>query len=373
MMTRPNVILLTIDMARNDMLDRFPAFARLKAKGALFSGMITYAPYTIASLHATFTGLYGKQTNVNGYFKPVKFDKEHCFTLTQYLKREGYYTYADVIAELTVPKSGFDRFEVHDEHNDNLLERHTQIIQDTAKTCGDKNFFLYLHYSNIHTEVVKNVIRKYDAFDKEYFGKINENMEQYESYVQKACDYLDGIMEAMDRNNLWENTLFIIISDHGCGVGEKPGEKAYGIYTYDYSIKVFSFFIYPKVFPRGKEILFQVRSVDIVPTILDILRIQPDASYKVLNGKSLLPFISGDERDDRIAFAETGGLEGPHPSPYSPNVKCVRTKKWKLIYNTTTQIKELYDLENDPKELDNCLERYPEMAAKLWEMLQEYF
>ncbi len=372
-MNRPSVILLTIDMARNDMLNRFITFKKLKEKGVLFSEMITYAPYTIASLHAIFTGLYGKHTNVNGYYKPVKFDKDHCYTLTQYLKRCGYYTYADVIAELTIPRPGFDQFVVHDEHKDDLLERHKNIIQDTIKTNNGKNFFLYLHYSNIHTEIVKNVIRKYDAFDGEYFGKIDENLSQYQSYVQKACDYLEGIIEAVNKDNLWENTLFVILSDHGCGVGEKPGEKAYGIYTYDYSIKVFSFFIYPKVLPKDKEIVFQVRSVDIMPTILDILQIQPDASYKVLDGKSLLPLISGEEREDRVAFCETGGLEGPHPSPYSPNVKCIRTKKWKLIYNTTTQKKELYDLENDPKELNNCLQRYPEIVTQLWKMLQGYF
>jgi arylsulfatase A-like enzyme len=359
-------------MARNDMLSRFITFKKLKEKGVLFSEMITYAPYTIASLHATFTGLYGTETKVDAYYKPVKFDKEHCYTLTQYLQRAGYYTYADVIAELTVPCYGFDKFEVHDEHKDNLLERHKRVIEDTTRTVTDKNFFLYLHYSNIHTEIVKNVIRKYKDFDENYFGKIDENLKQYESYVQKACDYLEGIIETVNKNNLWENTLFVILSDHGCGVGEKPGEKAYGIYTYDYSIKVFSFFIYPKILPKEKEIKIQVRTVDIMPTILDILQIPTNSAYKALNGKSLIPLILGEEKEDRTAFCETGGLEGPHPSPYSPNVKCIRTKKWKLIYNTTTQKKELYDLENDPKELHNCIERYHEIVAKLWDELQKY-
>jgi arylsulfatase A-like enzyme len=328
--------------------------------------MITYAPYTIASLHAIFSGIYGQGTNVDAYFKPVKFDKDHCSTLTQYLKKSGYYTYADVMAELTIPKYGFDKFVVHDEHKDNLLERHKEIIESTVKNFKDSNFFLYLHYSNIHTEIVKNVIRKYKDFDENYFGKIGENLRQYETYVQKACDYLEEIIEVLNKNNLWENTLFVVLSDHGCGVGEKPGEKAYGVYTYDYSIKVFSFFIYPRILPKGREIKLQVRTVDIMPTILDILNIRPDEAYKTFDGESLLPMISGVETEDRIAFSETGGLEGPNPSPYSPNVKCIRSSKWKLIYNTTTQKKELYDLENDPQEKDNCIEKYPEQAERLW-------
>lgn len=370
-MNNPNVILLTVDMVRNDMLGNFATFGKLKEKGVLFSQMITYAPYTIASLHAIFTGLYGRETNVNAYFKPVKFDKEHCFTLTQYLKNNGYYTEADVMAELTIPRQGFDTFNVHDEHKDNLLERHKGIIENAVKT--DKNFFLYLHYSNIHTEIVKNVIRKYTDFDDNYFSKISDNRLQYETYVQKACNYLDGIITAADKMDLWDNTLFIILSDHGCSVGEKPGEKAYGIYTYDYSIKVFCFFIYGKLLPVNREVTTQVRSIDIMPTILEILRIQPDNTYKRIKGESLIETLKNNRPADRIAFSETGGLEGPYPSPYSPNIKCVRTEKWKLIYNTNTQKKELYDLENDPGEKDNCLDKYPLVADNLWEKLKENF
>jgi len=368
-MNRPNVILLTVDMVRNDMLGRFDTFRRLKEKGVLFSGMITYAPYTIASLHAIFTGLYGKDTNVDGYYKPVKFNKDSCFTLTQYLKKEGYYTQADVMAELTIPRYGFDKFVAHDEHKDNLLERHCEILKEMGSI--KENYFLYLHYSNIHTEIVKNVIRKYGDFDEKYFANIEENLRQYETYVAKACEYLDGIIKAMDDGRIWDNTMVIILSDHGCGIGEKPGEKAYGIYAYDYSIKVFSFFLYPKLLPAGREITTQVRSIDIMPTVLDILKITPDDNYKRLKGKSLLGIIEGRDKEDRVAFSETGGLDGPHPSPYGPNVKCVRTKDWKLIYNTTTKKKELYDLVSDPKEENNLIDKYPHIAAKLWEEIKE--
>lgn len=369
MMDRLNVILLTVDMVRRDMLERFATFQKLKQKGVLFSEMITYAPYTIASLHAIFTGLYGKDTNVDAYYKPVKFDKDSCFTLTQYLQKNGYYTEADAMAELTIPRYGFDKFNVHDEHKDNLMERHQAIIENAAGL--KQNFFLYLHYSNIHTEIVKNVIRKYKDFDEEYFSKTDDNLRQYETYVQRACDYLEGIIDQVDKHNLWDNTLFIILSDHGCGIGEKPGEKAYGVYTYDYSIKVFCFFICQKLLPANREITVQVRSIDIMPTVLDILKIKHEIAYKRIKGESLLKIIEGKDTTERVAFSETGGLEGPNPSPYSPNVKCVRSKKWKLIYNTTTQDKELYDLENDPEERNNCIEQYPEVFAEFWEKLRE--
>jgi len=368
-MEKPNVIILTVDMVRNDMLPRFQTFQKLKEKGVLFSEMVTYAPYTIASLHAIFTGMYGRDTNVDAYFKPVKFDKENCYTLTQYLHNYGYYTQADVMAELTVPRQGFDVFNAHDENKDDLLERHKDIISKAFKL--NKKFFLYLHYSNIHTEIVKNVIKKYKDFDKDYFGHKEDNLKRYEIFVQKACDYLEGMMDLMNENDFWKDTLVIILSDHGCSIGEKEGEKAYGIYTYDYSIKVFSFFIYPEVLPLNKEIKTQIRSIDIMPTVLDLLKIPADNAYKRQRGKSLLELIDGRNNSDRLAFCETGGLDGPHPSPYSPNVKCIRTKKWKFIFNSTTNKKELYDLENDPKEENNCLDDYPEITAEFWKQIQE--
>ena len=109
-----------------------------------------------------------------------------------------------------------------------------------------------------------------------------------------------------------------------------------------------------------------------MPTILDILKIKPDTNYKLMEGKSLMGMIEGRDKEDRIAFCETGGLEGPYPSPYGPNIKCIRSKKWKLIYNTTTQKRELYNLEDDPDEQDNCIEKYPDISAELWGRLRDY-
>ena len=56
---------------------------------------------------------------------------------------------------------------------------------------------------------------------------------------------------------------------------------------------------------------------------------------------------------DRIAYVETGGLGGPWPSPNSPNVVCVRTPEYKLIYNKTPNTWEFYDLVSDSQENNN--------------------
>ena len=89
-------------------------------------------------------------------------------------------------------------------------------------------------------------------------------------------------------------------------------------------------------------------------------------------GRSLLPIINGEENGDRLAFAETGGVEGPNPSPDEPNVKSIRDGRWKLIYNTATRHFELYNLERDPKETTNLYSIEREKAKELWLKLSEY-
>ncbi|HCD38076.1 MAG TPA: hypothetical protein DEQ77_05065 [Candidatus Omnitrophica bacterium] len=72
-----------------------------------------------------------------------------------------------------------------------------------------------------------------------------------------------------------------------------------------------------------------------------------------------------------MAYAETAGLDGPHPSPFEPNVFCVRTKKWKLIYNMSTDRREFYDLESDAAESNNLTGKFPEIEEELFRKIKQ--
>ena len=78
--------MIMIDGARYDAIDKVSYYNELKKESVFFPQLITYAPYTIGSLYALFSGMYGKENGVNGYYKAYSFDKENCFTLAQYLK-----------------------------------------------------------------------------------------------------------------------------------------------------------------------------------------------------------------------------------------------------------------------------------------------
>ena len=262
--------MIMLDGVRADTINFVPYLQELKKEALFFSSLITYAPYTLASLHAIFSGMYGNTNGVNGYYKSYSFDKEHCFTLAQYLKESGYYTEADLINENIAPTQGFDKVRVHDEFKDDLTKRHSEILQQIKLK---QPFFLFLDYSKIHTNLVTNVIKKYTDFSEEYFKNKDKNLSNYLNWVEESGNYLKNILEKIKQLNLWDNSIIIIFTDHGVSVGDKLGEKAYGVYLYDYTLRCFLYLI-GKDFLKGVEVKNLVRSIDILPTILNILKIK---------------------------------------------------------------------------------------------------
>jgi len=364
---KPNVILILIDGSRYDVVNSIPFYQELRKEATFFSQVITYAPYTIGSLHALFSGMYGNRNGVNGYYNSYSFDKENCTTLTQYMKSHGYYTECDLIKADVKPHQGFDKTRAPDEFRDNLIERHSEIL---TQIKDRQPFFLFLDYSKIHRNLVANVIKKYSDFDKEYFDNKEKNLKTYTEWVEESGHYLKAILSKIKELGLWDNSIVLIFNDHGASVGDKIGEKAYGVYLYDYTIRCYLYII-GKYFPKNVVIRKLVRSIDILPTLLEFFKIKEKDGYKKIQGKSFLPFLHGKE-EERIAYSETGGLGGPTPSPELHNVQCVRTNKWKLIYNKTSKQKELYNIEEDKEEKTNLAGKELDVEKKLWEeMLKE--
>jgi len=348
---KKNVILITTDGVRSDKIRYFDNFVRLSKRGCFFSKVVSYAPFTIASLYAVFTGIYGNRNGVDNYYGCFQFKKDQCKTLTSYLNDAGYYTIGDILNEIVVPHIGFDDLTIASPDKD-ILPRHREII----KKCGSLkksggNFFAFLHCDYIHNSLVRDVIKKYDDFSKEYFENKEENKKRYNSYLQNAERYLDIIFKDIKKEGI-EDSIIVIFSDHGCSTGERIGEKVYGSFCYDYTIMTFGIFLNDQLFPK-KTIKKLVRTVDFMPTIMEVLKIPVDENKMELDGKSVVNLMDSSESESRIGFCETGGLGGPYPSPNSPNVHCVRTDKWKLIFNRTPKTYELYKLENDPEEKNN--------------------
>lgn len=368
---KKNVIIILIDGGRIDFAKRSQVFNELKSKSLFFSQAITYAPYTTAAMHAVLSGCYGNRTGVNSYWSIFKFKNNEFKTLTQYLFDHGYYTYADGHTELIIPKFGFQEFHIHDEHNTNLIEWHSKLLQKMYSiSAKGQFFFLYLHYSNIHTGIMNEVLKTYNNFSKDYFDNKEHNTQRYSKLFNGAEHYLKKIFEKIYELNFNKNSIILLLSDHGISVGEKLGERAYGAFCYDYTLKTFAYLFDRDLHPQ--EITSQVRHIDFMPTILDMLGIELDKSFEKLDGESLIPLINGKEHLEKIAYSETGNPLKNNAPPKEPNTKSVRTSKWKLIFNEYNNSKELYNLENDPDEEQNLIGTNTEIERKLWKSLLEY-
>ena len=376
-MQKFNIILLLIDGARVDRIEQFPIFKKLQNDGTFFKEMITHAPYTLVSMNSIFTGMYGSKNGINAYYQMYGNPKEGCQTLAEYLSKNGWYTCGDAMRLSLVSHKGFNKITSQEDIEDpDFLKIHSKIL-DEIKNEKDENqpFFAYLHYPKIHHSIKENVFDKYDDFSEEYFSNKEQNLKNYDSYLEEASDYLEKIYQKIIDDDLHSNSIIIVMADHGMGVGEKVGERAYGIFTYDYSIKTFAFFIQQKFFPKQKLVSDLTETIDIMPTILNTLEIPENPSSLKIQGQNLVEIIDKENNDKlnsdenelngRFTFSETGGVEGPWPSPKKPNVKCIRNSKWKLIHNLTPNNWELYDIKNDPHENENVIDSYSDIFNQL--------
>ena len=349
---KKNVIILMIDGARLDYTLKSSIFNSLKQRYVFLSQPITYGPHTIAAMHAVFSGTYGTRTGTNSYWSTYRFKKDKFKTISQYLHDENYYTMADVVNELVIPKQGLDEFLIHDEMKDDLTQRHKSFLEQMkSKNDQDQNFFLYLQYSNIHTGIMNEVLKVYNNFSKEYFEDREKNEQRYASLFKNAEKYVSEMLQKINELGFLENSIILVMSDHGISVGEKVGERAYGAFCYDYTLRTFAYFLTQDISPI--EISQQVRTVDFMPTILDYVGIPLDKNYESIDGESLLPLIKGEKISEKIAYSETGNPLQDTKPPKEPNTKSVRTSRWKLISNEHNDTRELYDLFNDPSENEN--------------------
>ena len=362
-----NIILINIDGFRKDKINLCKNLEELKNNSIYFANMNTVAPYTFASLHSVFSGLYPSKHGVNGYYNIFKF-KNEVITFPELLQNNGYFTSYDIIDDSVIPSKGFDEKNIFDENTVNFKERHSKIISNLA---SKKKFFLFLHYTETHKHLVDAVIQKYDqeSNDDKYFDNIKENDDRFNSYLPYCDDYIKTIIQTLKQEKIYDNTILILFADHGTSLGEKKGEKFYGVFCYDYTINVFCVM---KIPGREKQLINDpCRTIDIFPTILDLANISSNPELE-LDGENLFSLMNNSNKNEREIFSETGGLYGPYPSPEKHNVFCYKFNSKKIIFNQTPNTCEFYDLNSDPNESNNIYENNSETIKLYKKRLEQH-
>jgi len=364
-----NLIIICIDGCRLDFAKKSEIFKSSLPGTNFFSQSITYAPYTNSSIHALLSGTNGNRNGCFSYWHSSRFKHNNFLTLTEYLHENNYYTKADVHSDLVLPKIGFDDYNLYDEDTEDLNNRHPELIKNIKRKSNSNPFFLYLHYESIHTTIKNEVLKKFTNFSQEYFKDKEKNFERYSKLFSNAEKYLEKIFLTITNEKLLDSTDILVISDHGISIGEKFGERAYGAFCYDYTIRTFALYITSD--SNTKEITQQVRHIDFMPTILEKFKIPLDANFEKLDGRSLLPLLNNESMDEVISYTETANPLKESAPPKKPNTKCVRTSKWKLIFNEYNESKELYNLEKDPNEEENLIDTNLDIQKLLWDELEK--
>lgn len=345
-----NIILVNLDGLRQDQVELCKNLKSIKDNSFYFPNMITVSPYTLSAHHSIITGLYPSQHGIDAYHSMFKFKKDEVSTLPEILKKSNYFTRCDCAQKVLMTDKGFDQFELFDEYNVDYKIRWKKTLTEISK---QEKFFLFLQYSKLHTHLVKEVMEKYDlnSNEDEYYDNLEDNKIRNDSHLEEMDDVVKSLFTSLEELSLSNKTIVIFTSDHGTSIGEKTGERFYGTYTYDYTIKVFLIMYIPNETPE--IINYQCSHLDIVPSVVELANLDTNEYCKHKPGKSLFNFIYNLESEDREIFVETGGLHGYYPSPKKHNVFCVRNNSKKLIYNDSPQTWEFYDLQNDPLEKNN--------------------
>jgi arylsulfatase len=414
-------VLVTVDTLRADHLGTYgypvatsPFLDALAERSVVFERAYA-ASATTAPSHATiFTSLYPIQHRVlkNGLALGGAY-----LTLAELLAEAGFATggFASTRSHFGVGRldQGFETFEEPDrEGGERLPYRDARATTDAALRwlegfdAGDR-FFLWVHLFDVHQphrppEPHLRAVRPQGAAERRslarflheehhipgggdresgvgVFRKGDEGMLDFHIGYDGEIRFVDAelrrLFDAFQQLGLVSQTLWIITSDHGEGLGNHD-YKHHGKHLYDEQVRIPLLFFSedPRVVPRRVGAV--VEHVDLFPTIASLAGCGDALATPVqpFQGRSLVPLLTGGPPAafrERSAFIQRRSYE--EADRRSPLVAldfergskyAVVGRRWKYIHRTVGG-DELYDLRGDPYETRNLLDREPEIAEQM--------
>lgn len=190
------------------------------------------------------------------------------------------------------------------------------------------------------------------------------------------------VVETLDRLGLRDSTIIVVGADHGEELMEHGfvghGSTSHEVRLYDEIVNPPFLIVFPRALPRGSRVARQVRGVDVMPTLLDLLGVPvPEGLSGVWEGRSMLPVIRGEETEERIAFVQSSraGYQEKDPQNVTDRVRAVLAGGWKLIHYAFRDDParfELFDLAADTGETRNLVDAEPARANELKRLLLEW-
>jgi len=386
-----NIIICLLDAARADHVgcygyprDTTPNIDRIAQGSFLFLSHFAQFPETKPSTASLFTGQY---PDTHLAYGPRTIDKDS-FTLAKGLKAVGYHTVLFSANAYASPMWGlgteFDEAVYEPElkaagRDIPAIWKPEALLELLAPWLRKKPrlpFFAYLHFMPPHDPYLAPAEIKFryanqppsGAWESPYpFAGVEVQARKrqrpwsqtifinaYDGNMRYADWAVGELQRLLRETGHDDDTILIITSDHGEALGEH-GYRGHTFSAFDESIHIPLIIQVPGLLPAVPRIGGLTQTVDLLPTLMDLL----DISYPGddLQGRSLLPLMSGGKREvnDHV-FARAGG----QPPSY-----VVRNHDWLLLLYQGARMRALYDLGEDRRALVNVFDRRRAQAARM--------
>ncbi len=196
----------------------------------------------------------------------------------------------------------------------------------------------------------------------------------YDHEIRFVDHYIGKTVDLLRDQGLLDNTIVVLTSDHGEEFDDHGVEirhssvsirgRYHGHSLHSELLHVPLIIRFPRQIPQGLRVDGLARQVDILPTILDLVTIEPSDSRQRFEGASLLPLMRGEETGRRLAFSER--------NLYGPRQSSIQDDRYKLIFENATGRIELYDLDADPGEATDLAAARKQEADRLLALLKEW-
>ena len=377
----PNIILISIDTVRADRLgsygftaDTSPALDRLASLGVRFDSAISQSSWTLPAHMSLFTS---QLVSTHGVVDDQKALADSAATLAEMLSEQGYQTTGFVSWVYLSPKFGFGQgFDKY-----TFVPGNARVVVDAVEewhsTSPGEPYFLFVHFFDPHMDFSPPA--PYDSlFTDEYSGPIDGSYVQikpqirglheevdpidpadrqhldalYQGEIRFVDDEIGRLLEAMDGGSPNAENLVIVVSDHGEELGDHGSLEGHGWTLYEEILRVPMIWQFPDLVHQGTVVRDPVGLIDVAPTILDFLGVEPPKQFE---GRSLLPLLQpgAGTATSPLVIADSGGRFGIFK-------RAIRGPRFKLIETRDTGLSEiglpidggyeLYDLQSDPGE-----------------------
>lgn len=397
---KPHVVLMIIDTLRADRLSCYgyplgtsPEIDRYASEGVRFANAISQTSWTRPSVGSMLTSLHPRSIGI--YEEESEILNDRFTTLAEILQQNGYRTLG-ATANPHLNKS-FNFHQGFDYYLDSLkvwrwMESQPRLIsssrQDMASAMDLFTDVLRMldlekgrhrqapHYLQFNIMEVHQTWGENSLIREKYgrlFGAPERNRKEryYLQAIRQVSHDIDWFITRLTRRPGWENTLVVLVSDHGEGMNSHPDvphSVSHGHLLYQSQVSV-PWILYSTagVVPAGVVVEHPVRLLDLMPTVLELCGI--NATYP-MRGKSVVPLFDNQVVQLPKAFVvETEFRESEKLGVYTENWKYFENRDGHRGLNQR-ELQRFGSTENG-KETD-LADLHPEVVERLSTYLENW-